>query len=263
MIYVITTVYTDLFSDRWFLDEIIPSLYALYDSMTEGYFLTQKILKTIHPLYISNQYNYIDSYVNDTYLNTQQVFVDNSYWNKYNNLRVFDFKNNSNWNHLNSHLEINLQSNSYWQSLYPQDCLSFSWLNISQSIFKVHFYDYGKSIYDVSFLESRIFKHHDYQVDLYYSTNFYWQPYISTNNTLTGLFMFWYEPYGAVEIGLKTFSSIWYQFQYPDIEEMFCLSQASGVSNSFYIYHDKPFGYKDYVMFLDLKKHKLKMLGIV
>jgi len=44
---------------------------------------------------------------------------------------------------------------------------------------------------------------------------------------------------------------------------MFCLSQASGVSNSYYVFFDKPFGFKDYVMFLDLKEYKLKKFGIV
>jgi len=73
------TIYDNLFAETWIFDELTPSLYALHDTLNEAFLATKKILGTVTPLYISDQFSYVDSYIDDTVLTAQQIFADNSY----------------------------------------------------------------------------------------------------------------------------------------------------------------------------------------
>jgi hypothetical protein len=79
----------------------------------------------------------------------------------------------------------------------------------------------------IDYIPENSLKHHDYASNSMLSTNIAWHKNMSPINQHNyGLFLLWYEHYGAVEIGLKAIFTYWYQLCYPQLEEILTVTEV-------------------------------------
>ena len=240
--------------DPDFFPQVPLSMYQFYLDMVETGRITYRIIESSSSITQVNPITYVDAYTTEVVTsNYKNVFSDNNYWNKYNGKSFYLTKNTTNWNLLNFNLDFYLNTYDKWISLYPQNVDKLEWQSKSQNNFKLIFYGFHTSVFDITYLDNRIFKHHDYQLDVYYGSNIFWHMNCPQNQ-LKGAFIFWYEPFGAMEAFYMNYWAFWYQFWYPDYEEMIFLDNLSSVSNKYWMFQDSPFGNKIYDTFWDRTK---------
>ena len=219
---------------------IIPSIYSFYESLNDGYFVTQQIVESIKFFNDPKHSNYYLDIVNSDSNNFHNglVFFDNNYWNFRLLNSTYLINNHFVWNYLNSPNKMTLFSYDFWMNLYPVNINQYNWFVADKTLYKIVTLNNFKEIYDIQFVSPRQLKHHDYTNDIYVCSNLFWQQYINTKTTLWGFNFFWYENYGAVEIGLKIMFNYWYQLMYPALETDFMFDRADSIKVLNTIYSD-------------------------
>lgn len=211
----------------------LPGLYPFAQSVYKGFWETDmivfKIYKSIQLLKDSSTFEYIDNTIllRERH-NDLNPFLDTAYWDKFRNLPRMTraVENHFVWNHYNSETIFNLRAYYLWTNLYPYnvnpdiwDVKSPIWSPKGPLMGPNYFYGFSTISYDINYVPPRTLLHHDDQVDIYLASNLFWQTYESNGHNLKGFFLFWYEPYGSVEIGLNFGFHVWYNSEYPTIED--------------------------------------------
>ncbi len=228
-------MYNFIFINLFGMEELIDSIPEFYLHSCDAFFITDNILKTIQFFNISNHSFYLDNSINSSMISN--VFLDTEYWN-FNHLRSRHSHDNSfSWNYLNSSIKHNLNSADYWINLYPINIDDYFWTNNEASNYKLGLYNFLTNIYNIDYINLRNLKHHDYNNDIYLCSSLFWRHYVDLKTVLPGFYFFWYENYGSVEIGLKTFLTHWYQLIYPGFEFNLAI-QPSWVSKTMTNWHN-------------------------
>lgn len=241
------------------LELIIPSIYAFYEHLNDGYFITQQIVESVQ-LFKDPKINnyYLDNITrNLTDYSEKFVFFDNNYWNFWYTNSTYLINNHFVWNYLNSPTKMLISEHLFWINLYPINLHEYNWSVSDKTFFKVILSNNYKEIYDIQFVSKRQLKHHDYTNDIYVCSNLFWQQYLNTNTTLWGFNLFWYENYGAVEIGLKSLFTYWYQLIYPSLESELTLFPFSSFNSFNTIYSDSNYFNGIPNMILDYNKSSI------
>ena len=208
-------MYNFIFINLLGMEEVIASIPAFYNHSCDALIITDNILKSIQ-FFTPISHYYLDNSINPSMVSN--VFLDSEYWN-FSHLRAKHTHDNCfAWNYLNSSVKHNLNSSDFWINLYPTNSNEYIWTVNDVSNYKIRLYNFLTNIYNIDYINSRKFKHHDYDNDIYICNNLFWQNFPNTKTTLSGFHFFWYENYGSVEIGLKVLLTDWYQLVYPGFE---------------------------------------------
>jgi len=239
------------------IEEIIPSIVRLYNGMEETLEITTKIINDTSLLNNYSHIQYLDNYKPIEYIyNVNQIYLNNNYWDhliRRSSICQSNYNNHFNWDFLASGIVLKLGKSELWTATFPISNYDYIWLIDSISIFKVKFQGFIiPNILDISYITEDSLKHHDYVRGSMLSTNISWHKNMNPiNHPNYGLFLLWYEHYGAVEIGLKAIFTYWYQLCYPQIEEILTLTEVP------YLYpisiSDKAYLFKLYKVIQNIK----------
>lgn len=215
-------VIQNLFYEPLGIDYICPVASTIYSGIEESINIINNILITTEKLNVKEEIYINLSGKNDSQSLERLLFIDLNYWDW--TRRFLYFKKSAsdefNWNQYNDVPFFNLQTCSYWFSLFPINNLDTIWISQDFSCFKTHF-NYLNQYYKLNYLHPNFLKHHDYQSNTFYSFNTFWQNYRHNKTNINGFFVFWYEHYGSVEIGIKIWFNWFYNTTYPALEDAF------------------------------------------
>lgn len=244
----------------------LPGLYPLGQSIYSGFWETDviisDIIRSIHLLKNTSTREYIDNTILlKERINDLNVFLDTAYWDKFRKWPkpTLAVENHFIWNKNNSETIIDLHTYFLWTNLYPYNIDPYIWDVKNPTKGSKYIYGFCKSFYDINYVAPRTMKHHDYQMDIYVCSNLFWQTYESNGNNLKGVFFFWYEPYGSVEIGINFMFHVWYNATYPIVEDEIFQSMNMLANNDYGtdlgIFTDRP-----YLMTTELNEQRYYIL---
>ena len=217
---MINWIFQNLFYEPLGIDYIYPVASTIYSGIEESINITHNILITTEKLNVKKDI-YIDLSNKNNFKDLDSLlFIDSNYWDLYRKLWSYHklISNQFNWNQYHDVPFFNLQTCDYWFKLYPIDDYNCIWTSKGHTFYNVRF-NYLSQYYNLSYLDSKYLKHHDYQCGTYYSFNTFWQTYRDNKTNINGFFLFWYEHYGSVEIGMKIWFNWFYNSTYPALEE--------------------------------------------
>lgn len=247
--------------DYWGLEEAIPSIISFYKRLEEGSVIINTILKSVARFPALQNNIYFENFINQNIqFSSDLIFLDNTYWDKFRPGINFTVKNHFNWNFTESLISHHLNTYPVWFDLYPCNLETEKAIINMDSIFiKTHFYKLSNNIYDLNSLNQNYIKHHDYHNNIRLCSSLFWQQYPLNQVNIKGFNFFWYEPFGAVEIGVKALFTYSYELMYPFLEDYLCLYKSSQLQNFEEIYSDTMFNFQVYKITLDHNISKWKI----
>ena len=228
-----------MFNDFWGLEYIWPALVELAYQFKLGNLVLNSIIDSVAFFPIKNKTIYFENYLNlNLEFSKELIYLDNYYWDKFRIHHKFVNNNNFVWDYNDALPKYNLNSYPFWLNLYPYNlCENTDIFNLNKMHLNICFYKLSNEIYDIPLMNSELLRHHDYHNNIRICSSLFWLNENSYNN-LKGFNLYWYEPFGAVEIGIKSVFTYWYDLMYPDLEEYLCLYKTSIMQDTTGIYSD-------------------------
>lgn len=210
----------NLFYEPLGIEYMYPVVSTIYSGIEESINIIHNIFNTTEKLSVKENF-YIDlAGKNDLKSLNNLFFIDCNYWDLYRRPPSYNklMSDHFNWGKYNDVPFFNLQTSVYWFNLYPINDFNCFWMPKDFTSYKISF-NFLSQYYDLNYLDSKYLKHHDYQSDTFYAFNSFWEPYRHNKTNVKGFYLFWYEHYGSVEIGIKAWFNWYYNSTYPALEE--------------------------------------------